>query len=171
MSSCIITIKNTNWMKREIILYQHTDGHPNSSMLPLTESLSDIYQEFRDHGDTNWFLDPTKLAGILVVRSVPVFTEEMKSLMKSLPSSARHRMESNLFLGMPTLFPDVVKLSECNYEYSITLSEEIDEGDITKFFGYSIEVYKLQNRRRVSTIMKNQKNFMNSSSPIALEMD
>lgn len=171
MSSCIITIKNVNWMKREVILYQHTDGHPNSLLLPLTESLLDIYQEFKEHGDTNWFLDPTKLAGLLVVRSVPVVTEEMKALMKSLPTSARHRMESNLFLGLPTLFPDVVKLSDCNYEYSITLSEEIDEESSSKFFGYGIEVYKLQNRRRVSTIMKNQKNFVNSSSPIALEMD
>lgn len=170
MSSCIITIRNTNWMKREVILYQHTDGHPNSLLLPLTESLRDIYQEFKDHGDVDWFLDPTKLAGLLIVRSVPVVTEEMRTLMKSLPPASRNRLESSIFLGLPTLFPDAVKLSECSYEYSITVSEVVEDSKIV-YLGYGIEVYKLQNRRRLSTIMTSQENFVTPLNPVTIDQD
>lgn len=163
MSSCIITIRNVDWLKREIMLYQQTDGHPNNMLLTITELLRDTYKEFSDHGDANWFLDPSKLAGVFVARSVPVLTEEMKSLLKTLPSSTRSTLESNYFLGLPKLSPEVYKGSHMNYEYSITLSEDVEESK-SIFFGYSIEVYKLHNGRRLSTIMTNQENFLTKNT-------
>lgn len=152
-SKCIVTIKNESWLKREVILQQHTDGHPNNMLLPLVEELTGIHQEFTEFGDPDWFLDPAKLAGLLVVRSVPVFTEEVKSLLKTLPSSTKNRLESNLFLGIPALLPDT-RVYDANYEYSITLKEVPGE-----FFGYTLEIYKLQNNKRYSSINVIEKNF------------
>lgn len=161
-STCIISIKNENWMKREILLYQHTDGHPNSMLLPLVEELRDIYNEFNDIGDTDWFMDPAKLSGFLIVRSVPKMTDDMMKLVKSLPAHTKSRLESNLYLGIPSLFPDVVKASGCNYEYSIILKESIEEN----FFGYTLDVYKLQNNKRVSTILSNVENYLKTPTKL-----
>lgn len=152
-SKCIVTIKNENWLKREIMLQQYTDGHPNNMLLPLVTELREIYQEFKEFGDPDWFLDPGKLAGLLVTRSVPVFSEEVKSVLKSLPSSTKNRLENNLFLGIPSLLPDV-RVYDANYEYSITL-KETPEG----FFGYILEVYRLQNNKRYSSVNVMEENF------------
>lgn len=156
-SRCIISIRNENWLKREIKLYQNTDGHPNSMMMPLISELRDIYQEFKEHGDVDWFLDPGKLAGVLITRSVPVLTDEIRNLMKSLPTVTKNKLESNLFLGIPNLLPES-KPTECNYEYLITLKENTEESD--RFLGYNLEIYKLQHNRRISTIMTSEENFL-----------
>lgn len=159
-SKCIITIKNENWLKREIMLQQHTNGHPNNMLLPLVNELRDIYQEFKEFGDPDWFLDPGKLAGLLVTRSVPVFNEEVRSVLKSLPTSTKNHLENNLFLGIPMLLPDA-RVYDANYEYSITL-KETTEG----FFGYILEVYRIQNSKRYSSVNIIEENFNKELKPM-----
>jgi len=158
-TSCKIILRNVEWIKREIILYQPLDGHPNNMILSLMDELNDIYSEYSEYGDSDWFLDPSKVAGSLVVRSVPVINEDMRKLMSSLPSSSRSRLESTTFLNMPTIFPDNYRMKSV-YEYVITLRETFDKDDKLEFFGYTVEVYKLLQGRRISTLLQEDRNLI-----------
>lgn len=153
-SKCIISIKNENWLKREIVLTQHTDGHPNNILLPLVAELREIHQDFNEQGDPGWFMDPGRLAGVLITRSVPVRSESLNSLLKSISPSLRNKLESSMFIGMPTLLPDA-RVYDANYEYSILLKDIEEES----FFGFILEVYKIQNNKRVSVIAITEENF------------
>ena len=64
-----IILRNEITIRREIVLYQHSDAHPNNMALILAELLRDAYLEFKDLGDVDWFLNPSKLASFLVVKS------------------------------------------------------------------------------------------------------
>ena len=151
-----IILRNSVTIRREIYLYQHADAHPNNLTLILSEMLREAYSEFKDFGDIDWFLNPSKLASFLVVKSVPSATEEMKMLMKQMPESTRFHLESVYFLGMPTLLIENSRVSNCNYEYIITLSEEVEDD----FFGYEIEVNKMNANKLVSTVMRHKENLL-----------
>lgn len=141
-------------IRREIYLYQHADAHPNNLTLILAEMLRDTYIEFKELGDVDWFLNPSKLASFLLVRSVPSVSEEIKELLSRLPDSARYQLESSYFLGMPKFLIENSRVSNCNYEYIITLSENVEEG----FYGYELEVNKMHANKVVSTVMKHKEN-------------
>lgn len=157
---CNIIIRNENQIRRELFLYQHTDGHPNNMLLSLAGELKEIYEEFKDHGDVEWFLNPCTLAGALIVRSVPVMTEEMKKVMTALPTHMKSKLESSFFLSLPTINPDITRTPNCNYEYVITLKEDIEEN----FLGYNLEVHKLLNNRRISEVFSSQTNLLSRTS-------
>lgn len=146
--------------RREIVLYQHSDAHPNNMALILAERLRDIYFEFKELGDVDWFLNPSKLASFLVIKSVPAYTEELKQLLKQLPESARYQMESAYFLGMPTMLVENGRVSNCNYDYIITLSEDVDDD----FFGYEIEINKMNNNKLISNYMTHKENLLRERS-------
>lgn len=151
-----IIIRNSVKMNREIYLYQHSDAHPNNLTLVLAERLRDLYLEFKDFGDVDWFLDPSKLASFLVIKSVPVLTEEVKSLMKQLPDSTRYHLESMYFLGIPSMLIENSRVSNCNYEYVITLSEDVEDD----FFGYELDVNKMSGNKVVATVMNHKENLL-----------
>ena len=149
-----IILRNELSIRKEIYLYQHSDAHPNNMALVLAEMLRDAYIDFKELGDIDWFLNPSKLATFLIVKSIPSATEEMKQLMKKLPDSARYQLESLYFLGMPSLIVESSRVSNCNYEYIITLSEDVD----TDFFGYELEINKMNSNKLISTVMKHREN-------------
>lgn len=151
-----IIIRNETSIRREIILYQHSDAHPNNMMLVLSERLRDIYLEFKELGDVDWFLNPSKLASFMLVKSIPTISEEVKQIMSQLPDSTKHHLESSYFLGMPTLLVENGRVSNCNYEYIITLSEDIED----KFLGYELEVNRMNANRVVSTLLKHKENLL-----------
>jgi len=142
--------------RREIVLYQHSDAHPNNMALLIAEMLRDAYLEFKELGDVDWFLSPSKLASFMIVKSVPKITEDMRALMKQLPESNRQHLESQYFLGMPTLLVESGRVSNCNYDYLITLSEDIEED----FFGYEFEINKMSSNRIVTTVMSHKENLL-----------
>lgn len=155
-----IVLRNESAIRREIVLYKHSDAHPNNMTLLLAEMLRDAYMEFKELGDIDWFLNPSKLASFLLVKSVPTMSEEMKQFLKQLPESAKYHMESSYFLGMPTLLIENGRVSNCNYDYIITLSEDIEE----KFFGYSIEINKMSSNRVISSVMNHKENLLREKS-------
>lgn len=142
--------------KREIVLYQHSDAHPNNMALVLAEMLRDAYLEFKELGDVDWFLNPSKLASYIIVKSVPKISEDIKSILKQLPDSARFHLESQYFLGMPTLLIESGRVSNCNYDYLITLSEDVDDD----FFGYELEINKMASNKLISTVMQHRENLL-----------
>ena len=75
-----IVIRNARTLKKETVLYRHSDAHPNSMTLLLAEMLRDTYEDFRDLGDMDWFLSPSKLAAYLIIKSIPQMTEDMKKM-------------------------------------------------------------------------------------------
>ena len=156
-----IVLRNDLSIRREIYLYQHADAHPNNMTLILAEMLRDAYIDFKELGDVDWFLNPSKLASFLVVKSVPKASEEMKMFMKKLPDSTRFQLESAYFLGMPTLAVENSRVANCNYEYIITLSENVEEG----FFGYELEVNKMNANKLISTVMKHRENLAKEVTP------
>lgn len=149
-----IILRNETTIRREIVLYQHADAHPNNMTLLLAEMLRDSYLEFKELGDVDWFLNPSKLASFLVVKSVPSPSEEVRSLLKKLPDSMRHQLESTYHLGMPSLLVENSRVSNCNYDYVITLSEDVDSG----FFGYELEVNKMNSNKLVVTVLSHKEN-------------
>lgn len=151
-----IVLRNESTIRREIVLYQHSDAHPNNMGLVLAELLREAYLEFKELGDVDWFLNPSKLASFLVVKSIPKITEEVKQLMKQLPESAKYHLESSYFLGMPTLLVENGRVSNCNYDYIITLSEDVDND----FFGYELEINKMSSNKLISTVMKHKENLL-----------
>lgn len=151
-----IILRNEVSIRREIYLYQHADAHPNNLALVLAEMLRDAYIDFKELGDVDWFLSPSKLASFLVVKSVPSATDDMKQLMKKLPDSTRYQLESLYFLGMPTFIVENSRVSNCNYEYIITLSEDVEND----FFGYELEVNKMNSNKLISTVMKHKENLL-----------
>lgn len=155
-----IILRNEITIRREIVLYQHADAHPNNMALILAEMLREAYLEFKELGDIDWFLNPSKLASFLVVKSVPKISEEIKQMMKHLPDSARYQLESSYFLGMPTLLVENGRVSNCNYDYFITLSEDIDND----FFGYELEINKMNSNKIISTVMKHKENLLREKS-------
>ena len=150
-----IILRNES-IRREIVLYKHTDAHPNHMTLQLAEMLRDTYHEFKELGDVDWFLNPSKLASFLIIKSVPTISEEVKTIMKQLPDSARYQMESMYFLGMPTLLVENGRVSNCNYDYLITLSEDVEND----FFGYELEINKMSSNKIISTVMKHKENLL-----------
>lgn len=155
-----IILRNEIAIRREIVLYQHSDAHPNNMALVLAEMLRDSYLEFKELGDVDWFLNPSKLASFLVVKSVPSISEDIKTMMKQLPDAARYQLESSYFLGMPTLLVENGRVSNCNYDYFITLSEDVEND----FFGYEIEVNKMNSNKIISTVMKHKENLLREKS-------
>lgn len=151
-----IVFRNEASIRREIVLYQHSDAHPNNMALILSELLRNAYLEFNDLGDVDWFLNPSKLASFLVVKSVPSISEDMKELLKRLPESTRYQLESSYFLGMPTLLVENSRVSNCNYDYIITLSEDTEND----FFGYELEIHKMNSNKIISTVMKHKENLL-----------
>lgn len=151
-----IILRNEITIRREIVLYQHSDAHPNNMALVLAERLRDAYIDFKELGDVDWFLNPSKLATFLVAKSIPVLSDELKEVFKHLPDSTRYQLESSYFLGMPTLLVENVRVSNCNYDYIITLSEDVDNN----FFGYELEVNKMSSNKIVSTVMKHKENLL-----------
>ena len=151
-----IIFRNETTIRREIVLYQHSDAHPNNMTLVLAEKLRDIYLEFKELGDVDWFLNPSKLASFLIVKSIPTISDELKTLLKQLPESTRHQMESSYFLGMPTLLVENGRVSNCNYDYVVTLIENVED----KFFGYELEIYKMNANKIVSTVLKHRENLL-----------
>lgn len=151
-----IILRNALSSRKEVFLYQHADAHPNNMILQLSEMLREAYHELQDHGDVDWFLQPNKLASFLVVKSVPRASSDIKDLMKSLPDAARYQLESHYFLGMPNFLVETSRVSNCNYEYIVTLIEDV-EGD---FFGYELEVNKMASNKLVSTIMSHSENLL-----------
>ena len=151
-----IVLRNEMSIRREIVLYQHSEAHPNNMALILSEMLRNAYLEFNDLGDVDWFLNPSKLASFLVVKSVPSISDEMKELMKRFPDSTRYQLESTYFLGMPTLLVENSRVSNCNYDYVITLSEDVE----SDFFGYELEIHKMNSNKIVSTVMKHKENLL-----------
>lgn len=157
-----IILRNANSIRREIFLYQHADAHPNNLTLILSELLREAYLEFKDLGDVDWFLNPSKLASFLVVKSVPKATEDIKELMKQLPDSTRYQLESMYFLGMPTLLVENNRVSNCNYEYIITLSEDVE----SNFFGYELEINKMSANKLINTVMTHKENMIKEKSKV-----
>ena len=151
-----IVLRNEAAIRREIVLYQHSDAHPNNMNLLLSEMLRDAYQDFKELGDVDWFLNPSKLATFLVAKSVPVMSEDVKALLKKLPESAKYQLESSYFLGMPTFLIESSRVSNCNYDYIITLSEDIEN----RFFGYELEVNKMNANRLIATVLKHKENLL-----------
>jgi len=151
-----IILRNDMSLRREIVLYQHSDAHPNNMTLLLAEMLRDSYLEFKELGDIDWFLNPSKLATFMIVKSIPSVTEDMKQLLKKLPEPARYQLESNYFLGMPTLLVESSRVSNCNYDYIITLSEDTEND----FFGYELEINKMNSNKLISTVMKHKENLL-----------
>lgn len=151
-----IVLRNESSIRREIVLYQHSDAHPNNMTLVLAEMLRNAYIEFKELGDVDWFLSPSKLASYLVVKSIPSVSDEMKEFLKHLPDSARYHLESSYFLGMPNLLVENGRVANCNYDYIITLSEDVE----SKFFGYELEINKLSANRVVSTVMNHKENLL-----------
>ena len=151
-----IILRSETSIRREIVLYQHSDAHPNNMTLMLAEMLRDAYFDFKELGDVDWFLNPSKLASFLIVKSIPKISDEIKQLVKKLPDASRYHLESSYFLGMPTLLVENGRVSNCNYDYFITLSEDVDN----KFFGYELEVYKMNSNKIVSTVMKHKENLL-----------
>jgi len=99
-------------------------------------------------------LNPCKLSGALIVRSVPKMTDEMKKMLNSLPNATKSKFESSFFLGMPNLLPEIGRNSNCNYEYVITLKEDVEAG----FLGYKLEAQKLQNGRKIIEVFSHEEN-------------
>lgn len=151
-----IVLRNEVTIRREIVLYQHTDAHPNNMILQLAEMLRDSYNEFKELGDVDWFLNPSKLASFLIVKSVPSISDEIKQMMKQLPDSTRFQLESTYFLGMPTLLVENNRVSNCNYDYVITLSEDVEND----FFGYELEIHKMNANKIISTVMQHKENLL-----------
>lgn len=151
-----IIFRNEMTIRKEIVLYQHSDAHPNNMALLLAEMLRDAYLEFKDLGDIDWFLNPSKLASFLVVKSVPSISEEVRQMMKHLPESAKYQLESMYFLGMPTLLVENARVSNCNYDYFVTLSEDVEND----FFGYELEINKMSSNKIISTVMKHKENLL-----------
>lgn len=151
-----IILRNETTIRREIVLYQHADAHPNNMTLLLAEMLRDTYLEFKELGDMDWFLNPSKLASFLVVKSVPSPSDEIRAFLKKLPDAMRHHFESTYHLGMPNLLVENGRVSNCNYDYIITLSEDVEDG----FFGYELEVNKMNNNKLVNTILKHKENLL-----------
>lgn len=149
-------------IRREIVLYQHADAHPNNMILILSEMLREAYLEFNDLGDVDWFLNPSKLASFLVVKSVPKVSDDMKELMKTLPEATRYQLESTYFLGMPTFLLENGRVSNCNYDYLITLIEDVEEN----FFGYELEVNKMHANKLIATVMSHRENLLRESSKV-----
>lgn len=154
-----IIFRNESSIRREIVLYQHSDAHPNNLILVLSEKLRECYLEFKELGDIDWFLNPSKLASFLVVKSVPVINEDIKSIIDKLPESTKFQLESLYFLGMPSLLVENARVSNCNYDYFITLSEDVEND----FFGYELEVFKMNSNKIVSTVMKHKENLLRSN--------
>lgn len=150
-----IIIRNES-LRREVVLYKHSDAHPNNTTLMLSEMLRSAYTEFKEFGDIDWFLSPSKLSSFLIVRSIPKMSEDLKKIMKSMPESMKYQLDSSYFLEMPTLYAESGRVSNCNYEYLISTSEDIENN----FFGYSIEIKKLSSNRIVSTVLSHTENFL-----------
>lgn len=157
-----IIFRNELTIRREIYLYQHADAHPNNMTLIIAEMLRDAYNEFKELGDVDWFLNPSKLASFILVKSVPKMTDDLKSVIQKLPESSRYTLESAYFLGMPTLLVENSRVANCNYEYMITLSEDVEN----KFFGYELEINKLNANKIVSTVLKHKENLYREKSKI-----
>lgn len=155
-----IVLRNEVTIRREIYFYQHSDAHPNNMTLYLAEMLRDSYNDFKELGDADWFLNPSKLASFLVVKSVPQISDEVREVMKRLPESARHQLESSYFLGMPTLLVENSRVSNCNYEYIVTLSEDVDND----FFRYELEVNKMNANKLIATVMKHRENLIRENT-------
>ena len=79
-----------------------------------------------------------------------------------MPDSARYQLESSYFLGMPTLLVENGRVSNCNYDYFITLSEDVEND----FFGYELEINKMNSNKIISTVMKHKENLLREKSKI-----
>lgn len=155
---CNIIVKEVTNPRKEVVLYQHNEGHPSIMVDTLSKNLYDIYKEYEEHGDTDWFIDPGRVVGRLIVKSVPVMSDEVKSLLSKLDSITRNRLELPFVLGMPSMVPDVGRTPNCNYEYVITLSEDVE----SNFRGYKLEVSKLQNGKKIVDLLSLDVNLLES---------
>lgn len=146
---CQIIVKAEENPRREVYLYQHNDGHPTAMMEILSEMLYNIYNDYHQHGDLDWFVDPQRVSGSLIVNSVPVIPDSVKSALSKLEGPLKKKLQSPLFLDMPTIIPDIGRTPNCNYEYIITLKDDpIDN----KFIGYILDVHRLQNNKKISEL-------------------
>lgn len=157
-----IIVRHFSHLKREIILYQHTEGHPNHMNLFLTSEMRDLYTEYSEHGDVDWFMNPGRIAGSIIARSVPRVDEDVRAMVKDLPAAMRTRLESSMMLGFPTIIPEIYRTPYGNYEYYITLKEDIEN----QFFGYQLDVHKLLNGRKVAEVFSNEVNFLTPRSVV-----
>lgn len=155
-----IILRSETAIRKEIVLYQHSEAHPNNMTLVLAEILRESYNEFKELGDIDWFLNPSKLAAFLVVKSVPQMPDDMRQILKQLPESARYHLESSYFLGMPIFLIENSRVPNCNYEYIITLSEDVDNS----FFGYELEINKMSSNKIVSTVLSHKENLAREKS-------
>lgn len=155
---CNIIVKESTNPRKEVVLYQHNEGHPAVMVDFLSKNLYEIHKEYDEHGDTDWFIDPGRVVGRLIVKSVPTIPEELKNMLPKLDGITRNRLELPYLLGMPTMIPDVGRTPNCNYEYIITLSEDAE----TNFRGYKLEVSRLQNNKKILELLSVDVNLLES---------
>lgn len=155
---CNVIVREVTNLRKEVVLYQHNEGHPAVMVDILSKNLYEIHKEYEEHGDTDWFIDPGRVVGRLIVKSVPVMPEDVRSMLSKLDNITRNRLELPYLLGMPTMIPDIGRTPNCNYEYVVTLSEDAE----TNFRGYKLEVSKLQNNKKILELLSLDVNLLES---------
>lgn len=149
-SKCNIILKEERNPKKEIVLYRHSDGHPSIMIDMLSKILYDTYVEFEKHGDVDWFLEPTNVAGKIIINSVHKLPEELLGFLDKLDYTTQKKFSMYSNIDLPTILPETHRVPNCNYEYIITLKELVDS---MVFRGYNLEVIKLSNNRKVQDIL------------------
>lgn len=161
-SKCNLIVREERNIKKELILYRHDDGHPSIMVDSISQMLYEIYHEYEKFGDIDWFLDPSKVASKLIIKSIFRMPSSLQSILPQLDDITRRKFELYTNLETPTIVPDIHRTPNCNYEYIITLKEVIDP---ELFRGYTLDVVKLSNNKKVQDVLSLNIN-LGSSTPV-----
>lgn len=155
-----IIVKEEQDPRREIVLYIHYDGIPQNVVPQLEKLLSKIYNHFKQYGDEAWFIDPSKIAAMLITFSLPD-QQEMNEKLKSMPEDIQKFVSQTLLKPIPTILPDNGRSPWCEYEYTVTLKEKME--DNVRIIGYQLEVARVIRGKKTYVIETLDRELFNSS--------
>lgn len=147
---CNIVVREERNPRREVILYKHFDGSPRVVIPMLLESLNKCLSTFKSTYP-HWMSDSTKVAAMIVHLSVPVITEDTKKALDAAPEGVREFLERNIFIPVPAVVPDSGRSPEADYEYIVTLKEEMEDNK-GHTFGFDVEVVRVSGGKRMFVV-------------------
>lgn len=145
-----IILKEEANPRKEIILYKHHDGVPEVIVPMLQEMFGKIYDTFTESKVSSWLTSPSKVAGMITHLSVPVITDEMAAALEGMDPISRSFFTKQLMKPIPTIEPDNARYNGCDYEYTITLSEKMEDNKVK--YSYTITSSRMVNGKEQFTV-------------------
>ena len=153
-TKCNIIVREEQDQRREIVLYQPSDGHPEAMVNYLKNSLEGIFIGFKERGDESWFVDPTKVSAMLVATSIPVITPEVQDLLGNVSTTCKNLISQIYDQKTPRILPDNGRSIVAEYEYVITLKEKYE--DSKRVNGYQLEVHRTSRGKKMFLIKEEE---------------